>query len=193
MQATTTQPSRTSIAPRDAAQVALKITVAVAIAAGLMAFAYNVLPTLLATGPEAGLAAYALGFVVNAITSASIIVPVPGMGALVLMSSELNPWVLAGVAGVGGALGEMFGYWLGTQGRGPLTGSRLFGKIQARMQRYGAGVIFLFAAVPVLPIDAAAMVAGATRYPVARFLVSMAAGKALLLATAFALARLVLS
>lgn len=166
-----------------------KVGAAAIVGAGLIAFAYYVLPRLAATG----VAAYGLGFLINAVTSASIMVPVPGMGALVVMSSELNPWMLAIIAAAGGALGELFGYWLGSQGRGPLTGSRVFMKIRTRMERYGGAVVFVFAAIPVLPMDAAAMVAGATRYPVGRFLGYMAAGKALLLMTVFYLAGLVIS
>jgi membrane protein YqaA with SNARE-associated domain len=194
MQATLTQPNHpaagaSGLTLRPTAKFVGKAAFAVLAAGNLMALAYYVLPGLSATGP----AAYALGFVINAVTSASIIVPVPGMGALVVMSSELNPWMLAAVAAFGGALGEMFGYWLGSQGRGTLAGSRFFQALAMRMRRHGAALVFLFAAVPVLPMDAAAMVAGATHYPVARFVMSMAAGKAVLLASAFATAGWILN
>lgn len=173
---------------RPAEKIAAKALLAVAVGIGLVAFAYYVLPRLAATG----VAGYALGFLINAVTSASIIMPVPGMGILIVMSSELNPWMLAVVAAAGGALGELFGYWLGSQGRGPLAGSRMFAKIRGSMERHGGAVVFAFAAIPILPMDAAAMVAGATRYPVGRFLGYMAAGKALLLMAVFYFAGVVL-
>lgn len=49
--------------------------------------------------------------------------------------------------------------------------------------------MFLFAAVPVLPMDAAGIVAGATRYPIGRYLIAMFAGKLLLLVVLFLAAR----
>ncbi len=174
---------------KPAEKILAKAAAAIALGVGLVALATYVMPRLAATG----IAAYALGFVIYGVTSASIIVPVPGMAALVVMSGDLNPWMLAGVAGVGGALGELFGYWLGTQGRGALARSRALAMVQARMERYGGAVIFTFAAVPVLPMDAAAMVAGSTGYPVTKFLVFMAMGKAVLLVSVFGLAGTVIS
>lgn len=184
-----TQRRQGQVALSPAAKAGLRIAGALAIGVGLAAFAYMVLPTLSATGPLG----YALGFLINGVTSASIFVPVPGMAALVVMSGELNPWILAGFAGVGGAIGELFGYWLGSQGRGTLGRNRAFAQVQARVQRYGGPVVFLFAAVPVLPMDAAAMAAGATRYPVTRFIAFMTAGKVLLLVTVFSMSGLVLN
>lgn len=166
-------------------QGVMKFGIAAAIFAAAVATAYLVLPRLEATGVWA----YVVGFLVQATTAASIMVPLPGMAALVVMSQELHLVMLAVVGAAGGAIGELFGYWLGSQGRGPLARTRIYNKLEVAMRRWGGVVVFLFAAVPVLPMDAAGIVAGATRYPIARYLVAMFAGKLLLLMALFLAAR----
>ena len=42
------------------------------------------------------------------------------------MAKELDPILLGVAAGIGGALGELTGYWLGAQGRGTMAGNRIF-------------------------------------------------------------------
>ena len=164
---------------------AVKIGTGIAIFVAVVTVAYLVLPRL---GTQ-GIWAYGVGFLVQATTSASIVVPIPGMAALVVMSQETNLIWLAMFGAAGGAIGELFGYWIGSQGRGPLASSRLFSKLETAMRRRGGIVIFLFALVPVLPMDAAGIVAGATRYPLGRYLAAMFAGKVLLLLAAFLAAR----
>ena len=166
-------------------QGVVKFGIAAAIFAAAVAMAYLVLPRLEATG----LWAYAVGFMVQATTAASIMVPIPGMATLVVMSQELDLVTLAVVGAAGGAIGELLGYWLGSQGRGPLAKTRMYDKLEVAMRRWGGVVVFLFAAVPVLPMDAAGIVAGATRYPVARYLVAMFTGKFVLLMALFLAAR----
>ncbi len=164
---------------------AAKLSMTVAIFAAIVAASYLVIPRL---GVQ-GVAAYGVGFLVQATTSATVLVPVTGIPALVVMSQDLNLLTLAVFGAAGGALGELFGYWLGSQGRGPLSNMRLYHRLETAMQRRGGLVVFLFAAVPLLPMDAAGIVAGVTRYPLGRFLTAMFAGKLLLLLTLFLVAR----
>ncbi len=171
-------PHLRKVRPASLAKLAGFLVMAGAVAA----IANFVLPSLEATG----IWAYAVGFFIYVITSATVIVPVPGMAFLVVMAQELNIVALAIAAGIGGALGELVGYWLGAQGRGPLRGTRVYARVGRAMERFGGAVVFLFALVPVLPMDGAGLIAGATRYPVVKFLVYSAAGKGLLLLAVFA-------
>ena len=163
----------------------VKLGVTATIFVAVVGMAYLVLPRLEAAGHWA----YGIGFLVQATTSASIFIPMPGMAALVVMSQELNIVALAVVGAAGGAVGELLGYWIGSQGRGPLAKTGLYKKLEAAVRRRGGTVIFLFAAVPLLPMDAAGIIAGATRYPIGRFLIAMFAGKLLLLIALFLAAR----
>jgi membrane protein YqaA with SNARE-associated domain len=47
------------------------------------------------------------------------------------------------------------------------------------MRRWGAWAVFVFAAVPFLPLDIAGMVAGAIRFPLWKFLLVAWVGKSL--------------
>ncbi|MDA0799293.1 MAG: VTT domain-containing protein [Chloroflexi bacterium] len=163
----------------------IKSAITAAVFAGVIATAYLLLPQLEATGNWA----YGIGFLIQATTSASIVVPIPGMAALMVMSQDMNLLSLAAAGAAGGAIGELFGYWLGSQGRGPLVKTGLYRKLEPAMKRFGGAIVFLFAAIPVLPMDLAGIVAGATRYPVARYLTAMFAGKFLLLTIGFLAAR----
>lgn len=150
------------------------------VATAVTLIVYSVLPML----QHAGQWAYVVAFLVQAVTAATIVVPIPGLAALTTMALEMNPYALAAAGAAGGALGELTGYWLGSQGRGLLEKARIMQWVRPQMERRGALVITLFAMIPVLPMDAAGMIAGSTRYPMAKFLAAMFAGKfALLLAT----------
>jgi membrane protein YqaA with SNARE-associated domain len=182
----TTAPSFRVPSPSKAAlKSVLKFTMAAAFFAGIVAMAYLVLPHLEATG----IWAYGVAFLIQATTSASVMIPIPGMAALTVMSQEMDIVTLAAFGAAGGAVGELVGYWIGAQGRGPLAKLGLYRKIEAAMRRWGGMVVFVFAAIPVLPMDAAGIVAGATRLPLHRYLIAMFSGKMILLTVGFLAAR----
>lgn len=166
---------------RWVARFAVVATVAVAV----MLVVYRVLPML----EQAGDWAYLVGFLVQAATAATIVIPIPGLAALTVMSQDLNIVALAAAGAAGGAVGEMTGYWIGSQGRGVIEKTRVMQWVRPQMERRGALIVTLFAAVPVLPMDAAGMLAGSTRYPIARFLAAMFVGKFALLLVTFLAAR----
>jgi membrane protein YqaA with SNARE-associated domain len=159
----------------------MRFAVVASIAVTIGFVAYRVLPAL----ERAGDWAYLVGFLVQAVTAATIVVPIPGLAALTVMSQELNIVVLAAAGAAGGAMGELTGYWVGSQGRRVLEKTRILQWVAQQMKRRGALIVTLFAAVPVLPMDAAGMLAGSTRYPIARFLASMFVGKFTLLLVTF--------
>lgn len=134
------------------------------------------MPKLVVLGPLG----YAAGFVINLLSSAVIILPGPGFAAVMIMAKELNPILLGIAVGIGGTLGELTGYWLGAQGREPLEGNRLYGILLRSMTRLGGGILFLFGLLPFLPVDAAGVLAGASKYPVTKFLIYLGIGKTLM-------------
>ncbi len=65
---------------------------------------------------EIGAWGYLAAFVVNALSSATVVIPGPGFAAILVMAKDLN-WLALGIAaGIGGTLGEMTAYYIGTQG-----------------------------------------------------------------------------
>jgi len=118
-------------------------------------------------------------FVVTLVSTMSLVLPVPYLAAIFVAGTFLNPWIVALVAGVAAALGELTGYALGYSGRTLLPRSRWYRMIRRSMSRYGAGVIFVAAAIPNPFFDAVGMVAGATKMSVWTFLICAFLGKTL--------------
>jgi len=111
------------------------------------------------------------------LSSATLILPAPGMAVVMAMGGVLNPWLVGIVAGAGDALGETTGYLAGLSGQAALPDNERYRQIQRLMHRYGAVVLFVFALVPNPFFDLAGISAGALRYPLRRFLLWTLAGK----------------
>lgn len=116
-------------------------------------------------------------FLIMVISSATIVLPVPGAVAIFLLGSTLDPWLLGLVAGLGGALGETTGYLAGFGGGIALEKRPFYNRLSDWMHRRGGITIFLIGLVGVLPFDVAGIAAGALRYPLWRFLLFAALGK----------------
>lgn len=137
------------------------------------------LPFLVGLGPWGYMAA----FIINLLSTAAIIFPGPGMSAVMIMAADLNPFLLGIAAGIGGTIGELTAYWLGVQGRGHLEGNRFHRFLLGAMKRAGGGLLFAFGLLPFLPIDVAGIMAGASNYPISKFLLYVGIGKTLMAVT----------
>jgi len=118
-------------------------------------------------------------FIITLLASGALILPVPYLGAIVVAGMFLNPILVALVAGVASALGELTGYVLGRSGRVVLPKNRWYLAMERGMKRFGAPVIFLAAAVPNPFFDVAGVLAGATKLPIWLFLPAAFLGKTL--------------
>jgi membrane protein YqaA with SNARE-associated domain len=116
---------------------------------------------------------------ISLVSSATIILPVPGVLIAFPLVTALNPVLVALAASTGGIFGEISGYMAGFGGQ-ELTNA---GGIQMRakrwMQRWGSLTIFLFAAVPLVPFDIAGVIAGALKYPLWKFFLMGWLGKSI--------------
>lgn len=118
-------------------------------------------------------------FLAALVSSASIFFPGPGMLVAFIAGGFLNP-VLVGIAsGFGAGIGELAGYWVGRQGEFMVENVKGYKKMRMWMERYGGWLIFLGAAIPNPIFDAIGIAAGATEYPVKRFLIATIMGKTL--------------
>jgi len=122
---------------------------------------------------------YAGVFVVTLLATAALVLPVPYLSVIVLAGTFLNPVAVALIAGCAAALGELTGYIVGASGRNLLPHNRWTDWLERGMSRAGTVVIFLGAAIPNPLFDAIGVVAGASRFGVAKFLVSCFLGKTL--------------
>lgn len=139
----------------------------------IIALTMVLLPYLVVIGPWG----YGAAFVINLLTSATVVIPAPGFASVILMARELDPFILGVSAGIGGTLGELSGYWVGHQGGRVLHRSGIYRVIRRLMRRRGALVLLVTGLLPFLPVDAAGLIAGATRYPIPKFLVYLGIGK----------------
>lgn len=125
-------------------------------------------------------------FVLNLLSSATIIIPAPGLAVVPVVGSVLNPFLVGLCAGTGDALGEMSGYLAGYSGRAVVENKNRYETIVKYTRRYGLLVIFVLSVIPNPLFDLAGIAAGALKVPVSRFLLVCWVGK-IIKTTIFAL------
>ena len=120
---------------------------------------------------------YLGAFLISLITSATIILPVPGIAVIYLLGDTLNPVLIGLAAGAGSALGEITGYMAGFSGQTVFEKSKFYSRLEQWMRRRGSIVIFVLAFVPNPFFDLAGATAGALRFPLWKFLLVCFLGK----------------
>ncbi len=124
--------------------------------------------------------AYLLVFGVTLASNAAIFVPVYIHVSIMIAAAQYwNPVLIALAASVAGALGEMTGYYAGYWGKriAHLENAPGYARLVGWMERYGPWGIFLISVQPVLPVDVAGLLAGASKLPVWKFLLPCWAAK----------------
>jgi membrane protein YqaA with SNARE-associated domain len=119
---------------------------------------------------------YAGVFLAEVGNSASMLVPTPGPAFTLSMTFVLNPVLIGIIGGLGAAIGELTGYYLGNKGRNVLEGNRFYSRFHGIAGRNVGLALFAFGLLP-LPCDVAGLWAGTMRYPVVKFIAFLAAGK----------------
>lgn len=124
-------------------------------------------------------AGYAGVFVLSLVSSASILVPVPGIAAVCAGPGLLNlvPLVVALLASVAESIGELTGYMIGFSSRGLGENNRIYPRVEVWMERRGSIALFLASSIPNPLFDLVGIAAGKLRYPIFRFLMAIWAGK----------------
>ncbi|MBI4297107.1 MAG: VTT domain-containing protein [Chloroflexi bacterium] len=120
---------------------------------------------------------YAGIFLSNLISTASIGFPLPGPIVTFVGGGLLNPLFVGLVAGVAEPLGELTGYGAGMAGRRIVERSHILALLEGWMHRHGMLTLFVFSAIPNPFVDIVGISAGASRYPVWKFLMAVWAGK----------------
>ena len=128
-----------------------------------------------------GIFAYPILFAVQALVSATIFLPAPGVAVVAAAGTILDPLWAGIIAGLGSATGELSGYLLGYYGRRavPTDTSRLWRLAERGFRRWGFIALIVIAGVPNPVFDALGILAGSLRYPLGRFWLATAAGKIL--------------
>ncbi|MCX6775769.1 MAG: VTT domain-containing protein [Candidatus Micrarchaeota archaeon] len=124
---------------------------------------------------------YAGIFLLMFLSSASVLLPVPGLIGIPVAGMSLNPLNVGIVGGMGSALGELSGYFVGCGGRVAIEENRkgMYKNVKRWMSRNGFLTIFILAALPNPFFDVAGIAAGVLEYPVWKFLFACLAGNIL--------------
>ncbi len=150
---------------------------------GMLAILGAVLITLLAFALSTNSSAfYSLGylgiFLIGILSSATIILPAPGIATLLLFGKFANPLLLGVIFGIGSGIGEMTGYMAGRGGNYVIDGkNKEIERHKEQIKKYGPIAIFFLALIPNPVFDLAGISAGLVRMPPWQFLLSCCAGK----------------
>ena len=109
--------------------------------------------------------------------SSTMLLPIPGLLSVCVGAIALNPIVVGLIGGIGEAAGELTGYAVGYGGRGVVERRGFYIKTKEWMERRGILVLFLASTIPNPFFDVVGIAAGATRFPIGRFLVTVWVGK----------------
>ncbi len=160
----------------------LTMTIVIAITAGIYLI-YGQHPERLA---ELKNYVYLGAFLVSVIGNATIILPGAVLVILTQIGVVLYPVtgpagpILVGLAGGGGAaIGEITGYLAGFSGRGIVEKVKIYDRLVAWVEKWGAVAIFFFSMVP-LVFDLVGITAGALRFPFWKFLFACWLGRTVL-------------
>lgn len=118
-------------------------------------------------------------FLISLFSSASIILPIPGVAFTGAMGMLFNPFWIAMFAGLGSAIGEFSGYLAGFSGQRVVQNAKWAERIERWMKKYGEIVILVLAFIPNPLFDMAGISAGMLKMPVWRFFLFTLIGKIL--------------
>lgn len=116
-------------------------------------------------------------FILNALGSATLILPTPLFMTAFAAGSVLNPFVVTIVSSLGSAIGELTGYWAGIGAESLTRENKSVIRVKKWMDAYGLFALFALSAIPNPIFDAAGVFAGATKIPVWKYLVVVWVGK----------------
>ena len=118
-------------------------------------------------------------FGLAALSTATLILPAPGLALTAVAGAAGDPILVGVVAGLGQAVGELTGYAAGRSGRSLLPNTAATARLEEWLRRRGLLVIFVLALVPNPVFDLAGIAAGAVGIPALKYLVAAAGGKVL--------------
>ncbi len=119
-------------------------------------------------------------FLLSVLGSGALILPLPAVASVCGMSVVLTPFIVGIVAGAGETIGELTGYAVGYGSQEVFKGSRyrrLYRKARGWMKERGTIVLLVVSIVPNPIFDVIGIAAGATRFPIRRFIATVAIGK----------------
>ena len=103
-----------------------------------------------------------------------------------VLATQLNPFAVGVLAGLGAGIGQFLHYYIGLGGRAVIPKKykshidEWTAKWKAKLDKYGLLLIFAFAATPLTPDDVLWITLGVIKYPKGKALAAAIAGKIIL-------------
>lgn len=118
-------------------------------------------------------------FIVNIIGSATLFLPAPGIASVVAGGIVFNPLLVAIVASLGSAIGDMIGYILGHSGKEFLfkKNSFWYKVFKQVFHKWGAVFVIVFSFIPNPVFDAVGIFAGIFSYSPVKFFIYVLIGR----------------
>lgn len=118
-------------------------------------------------------------FLIMLITSATVILPAPGLLAVFAAGGAYNFFLVGIAGGLGSALGELSGYLFGYGSLAFVEAEKydIYKRTRGWMERNGFLTLFIFSVIPNPLFDVAGIAAGSMKYPWPKFLAACALGK----------------
>ena len=112
-------------------------------------------------------------FIINLASSATVVLPAPGLLIILSMAEVIDPWRLGVVTGIAGGLGAGTAYMAGAVSRNAMGDeNKLKLKLTAIFNsRWGAVLLFFGNLIPFVPGDALSAMAGVSRFPILQFFI----------------------
>ena len=119
-------------------------------------------------------------FFLSLLASGGMVFPIPSLAATCGAAGlDLNLVIVGVLAGLGETLGELVGYSIGFGGQSVVQRRRIYKRARTWMIRWGIGVLLILSIIPNPIFDFVGIAAGALRYPMKRFLITVWVGKTL--------------
>ena len=119
-------------------------------------------------------------FFLSLLASGGMVFPIPSLAATCGAAGlDLNLIIVGVLAGLGETLGDLVGYSIGFGGQSVVQRRRIYKRARTWMIRWGIGVLLILSIIPNPIFDFVGIAAGALRYPMKRFLVTVWVGKTL--------------
>lgn len=111
-------------------------------------------------------------FLVNFVSSATVLFPLPGVASVFAGGGVWNPFLVGIFSGVGASLGELLGYLVGYGGSGLVKSwekKKWVKIVKSFFAKNGFLTVFLFSAIPSPVFDIIGIIAGAVNYSIWKF------------------------
>jgi len=125
---------------------------------------------------------YLGAFIISVTFNATLILPAGNMMILTALGANMpmpSPIIIGFVGGAGAAIGEIIGYIAGYSGRSLVARSKMYGRVEGWVRRWGTLTIFVFSLVPFI-FDIVGIAAGALRFPFWKFFLICWLGRTIL-------------